>query len=295
MNTARAGAEEARRRLLAGTMAIEQRIDLAGVATAVLGAGEGPPLILLHGGIECGGAYWAPVIAQLARKRRLIVPDMPGLGESAPFPRLSVESFEAWFAALLKQTSDEPPTLVAHSMLGSLAARFAIHNARELRRLVLYGAPAVGPYSLPPGLLLTAIMFDIAPSRRSIGRFQRWAFRDPDTLRAQDPSWFDAFTSYLLSRAALPHVKETMRRLISIGKRPVAARDLRRISVATSLLWGRHDRMVPLRIGEAAQAACGWPLHVIDDAGHAPHIERPEAFLDALWRAIEHPGAERAA
>ena len=39
---------------------------VCGTETAILEAGEGPPLILLHGGIECGAAYWAPVIAPLA-------------------------------------------------------------------------------------------------------------------------------------------------------------------------------------------------------------------------------------
>ena len=54
--------------------------------------------------------------------------------------------------------------------------------------------------------------------------------------------------------------------------------ELGRIPVPTDLLWGRHDRFVPLGLAEAASARLGWPLHVIDDAGHAPHIERPDAF-----------------
>jgi pimeloyl-ACP methyl ester carboxylesterase len=47
-------------------------------------------------------------------------------------------------------------------------------------------------------------------------------------------------------------------------------------------VWGRHDRMAPLSIGEAAAARHGWPLHVVEDAAHAPHIEQPQAFLTAL-------------
>ena len=40
--------------------------------------------------------------------------------------------------------------------------------------------------------------------------------------------------------------------------------------------------MVPLSIGEAAASRHGWPLHVIDGAAHAPHIEQPDAFVDTL-------------
>jgi hypothetical protein len=44
---------------------------------------------------------------------------------------------------------------------------------------------------------------------------------------------------------------------------------------------GRHDRIVLLGVAEAASARLGWPLHAIDDTGHAPHIERSAAFLAA--------------
>jgi pimeloyl-ACP methyl ester carboxylesterase len=98
----------------------------------VLEAGEGPPLLLLHGGIECGGVYWARVIQPLAELHRVVVPDVPGLGESAPFPRMDVAHFVEWSDALLRQTCHEPPVLVAHSMFGGLVARFAGHPRSAL-------------------------------------------------------------------------------------------------------------------------------------------------------------------
>jgi len=44
--------------------------------------------------------------------------------------------------------------------------------------------------------------------------------------------------------------------------------------------------MVPLRIAELASSKFGWPLHVVDDSGHVPHIEQPEAFLRAFRSAL---------
>ncbi|HLM32104.1 MAG TPA: alpha/beta fold hydrolase, partial [Solirubrobacterales bacterium] len=73
------GKATARDRMLAGLPVTERRLDVAGIETAVLEGGVGPPLILLHGAIECGGAYWAPVIPALAGRHRVIVPDVPGL------------------------------------------------------------------------------------------------------------------------------------------------------------------------------------------------------------------------
>lgn len=279
-----------RARLLQGTGLAERRERLAGIATAILEAGSGSPLILLHGGIECGGVYWAPVVGQLAEQRRLVVPDLPGLGESAPAPQLDADAFANWLGAVVSATCEEPPTLLAHSLLGSLAARFAAERGDSLRGLLVYGAPGVGPYRMPAGLVYAAIRFGLRPSRRNSDRFDRWAFFDLEQARGRDVGWFEAWSAYTMSRARVPHVKRTMRGLISLGRKRVPDRVLDRIEIPSMLLWGRHDRFVPLAVAEHARERVGWPLRVIERTGHVPHIERPESFL----RAID-PQPERSA
>jgi pimeloyl-ACP methyl ester carboxylesterase len=277
----------ARDRLLRGLPVEERRLEVNGIPTVVLEGGHGPPLLLLHGGIECGGAYWAPVISQLAERHRVVVPDVPGLGESDPVERLDAEMFAGWFAALLRLTCDERPTLVAHSLVGSLAARFAAQHGELLGRLVLGATPGIGRYRLPLGLLATAILFDLRPSERNMERFGRWAFFDLDRFRQRDPEWFAAFNAYNRSRGAVPHVKQTMRYLVKTCTKQVPDTELRRIHVPAALLWGRHDRFVSLRLGEGARSRLGWPLHVIEDSGHVPHIEQPDAFEVALAEAMQ--------
>ncbi len=176
----------------------------------------------------------------------------------------------------------EKPALVAHSMLGSLAAPFGAQPGGFLRQLVIYGAPGVGPYRMPLGLTAAAILLDLRPSERNNERFERWAFRDVGLTRQRDPEWFDAFNRYGLACGAVPHVKRTMRRLVQIGARQIPDAELRRINVPTALRWGKHDRMVSLRLAETASARLAWSLHVVDDAGHVPHIEQPDAFNAAL-------------
>jgi pimeloyl-ACP methyl ester carboxylesterase len=255
-------------------------------------AGDGPPLVLLQGGIECGGAYWAPVISRLAERHRLIVPDVPGLGESEPVARLDAAAFADWFAELLRDTCEEKPALIAHSLQGSLAASFAVKHGDLLRRLVIYAAPGIGPYRIPLGLRVVAVRFGLRPTERNAERFDRWAFFDFDAVRRRDPAWYDAFSAYSRSRAAVPHVKRTMRQLIRAGARRVPDTELRRIAVPTALLWGTHDRFVPIGLAEDAGARLGWPLRVIERAGHAPHIERPDAFVDGVHDALATPHEE---
>ena len=278
--------EAARRRLLAELPVTERRLRWAGASTTLLEGGGGPPMVLLHGGIDSGGVLWAPLIIRLSKSARVVVPDLPGLGESEPVAEMNEVVFSDWLAEVIRTTCDGKPILVAHSLLGGLAARFAIHHGELLRRLVLIGVPAVGPYHMPLGLLITAVRFDLSPPERRGARFADWAFLDSARTRNRDPEWFDALMAYEVFRGMVPHVRRTMRQLIKACTKQIPEAELQRIDVPTALVWGRADRMVRLQIAELASAKFGWPLQVIEDAGHVPMVEQPESFLRALRAAF---------
>jgi pimeloyl-ACP methyl ester carboxylesterase len=282
-NAARQSARsEPRARLLQGWAGEPERVRLNGITTSLLSVGVGPQLILLHGGIESGGAYWAPVVKELAQRFQVLIPDVPGLGESEPFAQVSEEAFNDWFNELLRATRADRPVLVAHSLLGSLAARYAVQHSEQLGRLVLYGAPGIGAYRMPIKLLVTAIRFELRPTAENNQRFERFALLDRERTRSHDPEWFDAFSAYSLSCALLPRVKRTMRQLIRLGTKQIPDGDLRRISVPTSLIWGTQDRMIPLGLAQRAHESFGWPLLTIPEAAHVPHMEQPEQFVAAV-------------
>ena len=268
--------------MLARAAVTVRTVELAETTTSILEAGQGPPLVLLHGAIECGGALWVPVVAGLADNHRLIIPDFPGLGESSPLPRVDIDSFSSWLRGLLDRFDVARPTLVAHSMLGGMAARFASRYGALLSRLVLYAAPAVGRYRMPLGLRYRAVRFAVRPTPENLRRFQRFALFDREATRARDPAWFDAFSAYTLAQARRRQVKATMTELVSTQGKPVSTGELADIDVPTALLWGREDRMVPVRIAEPTADRYGWPLSVVDRAGHVPHIEQPRAFVETL-------------
>ena len=222
------------------------------------------------------------------------MPDVPGLGESAPVDRLDDDTFGSWLAGVLEETHAEQPTLVAHSLLGSAAARFAARRSDLLRGLVVYGAPGVGPYRMPMRLRYVAIRFGIRPTARNAERFDRFALLDLDANRRRDPEWFAAFDAYARSRATVRHVKRTMSRLIAAETKQIPDADLRRIAVPTTLLWGRHDRMVPLALAQGAAERLGWPLRLVDGAAHAPHMEQPDAFVHELSQIVNASSERRA-
>jgi pimeloyl-ACP methyl ester carboxylesterase len=283
----RATGDDARRWLLAGAPVKERRLDLAGVSTAVLEAGDGPPVVLLHGQGGWAG-MWLPVVPELADGHHVVAPDLPGLGASeVPDGPPDAALVLRWLGALIERTCQAPPVLVGASLGGSIAARFAITHPDRLSRLVLVDSGSLARFRPAPGLALAMIRFIARPDERSRDRVLRQVLVDPTRLRGRMGERWEAFQAYYLDLARTPSVRAANRRLLrELGTRPIPPEQLARIGVPTALIWGRHDRVMRLRIAEAASARYDWPLHVIEDAGHFSAADQPEAFRAALQAAL---------
>jgi pimeloyl-ACP methyl ester carboxylesterase len=285
----RTDGNDARRRVLAGAPVTERRLDLAGVSTAVLEAGDGPPVVLLHGQGGWSGV-WLPVAGDLAATHRVIAADLPGLGASlVPGGPPDAARVLDWLGELIRQTCPAPPALVGVSLGASIAARFAIAHPDRLSRLVLVDAGSLARFRPAPGVLLALVRFVARPSERSQRSFLRQVTVDPAGARAAIGERWEASQAYGLELARTPSVREANRRLLrELGTKVIPPAELARIAVPTSLIWGRQDRVMRLRIAEEASARYGWPLRVIEDAGHFV-VEQPEAFRRALRAALSTP------
>jgi pimeloyl-ACP methyl ester carboxylesterase len=280
------GGEDARRRLLAGAPVTERRLDLAGVSTAVLEGGDGPPVVLLHGQGGWSG-MWLPVVGELVATHRVVAPDLPGLGASqVPGGPPDAAGVLAWLGELIQRTCLSPPALVGASLGASVAARFVIAHPDRVSRLVLVDAGSLGRFRPAPGIVLAMIRFIARPNERTHRGFLRQVAVDPARVRALMGDRWEVSQAYNLDRARTPSVRAANRRLLrELGTKPIPPQELARIAVPTSLIWGRHDRVMRLGIAERASARYGWPLHVVEDAGHFT-LEQPEASLAALRVAL---------
>ena len=285
----RAGGDEARRRVLAGAPVTERRVDLAGVSTAVLESGDGPPVVLLHGQGGWSG-MWLPVMGDLMATHRVIAADLPGLGASeVPDGPPDAARVLAWLGALIQDSCPAPPVLVGASLGASIAARFAIAHPDRVAGLVLVDAGSLGRFRPAPGVLLALVRFLARPSERTQQGFLRQVAVDPAKVEAMMGERWEASQAYNLDRARTPSVRAANRRMLrELGTKAIPPEELARIAVPTTLIWGRHDRVMRLGIAEAASARYGWPLHVIEDAGHFV-VEQPEAFRRALRAALGTP------
>jgi pimeloyl-ACP methyl ester carboxylesterase len=281
-------ADYGRERVLAGIPVAERRLDLAGVSTAVLEGGEGPPIVLLH---EQGAfaASWMRVIPDLVATHRVVAPDLPGHGASEVTDgQLDAERVLAWLGGLIERTCPSPPVLVGHMAGGAIAARFAVAQSDELDRLVLVDTFGLGKFRPAPRFALALLPYIARPSERTYDGLMRHCTVDFDGIRKGLGERWEPYQNYALERARTPSVKVALRVMMrEIAVPPIPPEDLSRITAPTSLIWGRHDPAMRLRIAEAASARYGWPLHIIEQAGDDPPLEQPRAFLRALRAVIE--------
>lgn len=271
-----------RQRLLARLPVTERRLQLAGVSTALLEGGSGPPVVLLHGPGEFA-AKWLRVIPRLVTTHRVIAPDLPGHGESHVVGGdLDADGVLAWVSGLIARTCDAPPALVGHVLGGAIAARFAVNQSDRLSRLVLVDSLGLGPFRPAPAFALTMLAFLARPSEGSYARFMRQCSFDLEGLREQMADDWAPFAAYNLELARSPGAKIAGRLMRRFGLPVIPEADLARITVPTALIWGRHDRAIRLRTAEHASARFGWPLHVIENCADDPPRDQPVAFTDAL-------------
>lgn len=279
-------ATDHRSRLLDGLPVTERRLDLAGVSTAVLEGGDGPPLVLLHGPAEYG-AKWMDVLPELVRTHHVTVPDLPGHGTSTVDGELDAGRVLSWLGALVDATCDAPPAIVGHIVGGAVAARFAVAHPDRLSHLVLVDSLGLAPFQPAPefGRALTDYLAE--PSEDTHDRFWRLCAYDLDRLQARMGERWMPFAAYNLEQVRAPGMPATTQALMGeFGVPPIPPEDLERISVPVSLIWGRHDLATALEVAEAAGARYGWPLQVIEGSADDPVVEQPEAFLRALHVAL---------
>jgi pimeloyl-ACP methyl ester carboxylesterase len=277
---------EARQRLIDTMPVTERRIELGGIATAVLEGGSGPPVVLLHGPGEFA-AKWFTVIPDLITTHRVIAPDLPGHGASGGGGTVEGARVLVWLDELIARTCPAPPAVVGQIVGGAIAARFVVRSAERVERLVL--VDALGLAAFQPAAEFGAALDDFlqSPTAGTLDRlWARCAF-DLDALRETLGDRWPSLRAYALDRAKAPTARAAMQSLMaSFGMPAIPEAELEAITVPTFLIWGRHDLATPLAVAQAASARYGWPLEVIEGAADDPPIERPAAFLTALRRAL---------
>lgn len=263
----------------------ERFADVRGCRLRYLVAGEGEPLVLVHG-LGGAAANWLALAPLLLPGRRVLVPELPGHGGSSPLPAApTLNAYADRLGLLLEREDFAPVVVVGHSLGGAIALRLAIRRPDSVSALVLAGAAGIssGTRSARYALTITGILKPgrkIARHHRRVARsavlkqlvFGRWGASDPAAL---PPALVEAF---LAGSARHTDTVSAAKALVRDDPRA----DLHHVRCPTLVLWGARDNQLP--VGDAFDYArrLRARLRVIADCGHLLIGERPDACADAI-------------
>jgi len=251
--------------------------------------GQGKAVLLIHG-FGNSTYVWRHVAPELARSCRVIAVDLKGFGNS---PKPADGHYAVYDQALLIRDfviarDLRDVTLVGHSFGGGVAlvATLMLQQAapgRQARLVLIDSMGYLQPLPMFVRLLATPLLGPALtraiPPETQTRAVLREVFFDQSAVPE------DAVRVYaegLKSAEGRCATVQTARQILPPDMEDLA-QQYSRIDVPTLIVWGRHDGIVPLGIGERLQAAIpGARLEIIEDSGHAPQEERPQRLTALL-------------
>jgi triacylglycerol lipase len=252
--------------------------------------GSGPVLVLVHGLGSSAKGDWGQVMLRLAQNHRVLALDQLGFGNSdKPQIDYGIQTWVDFLGEFLRQNQVADFTLVGESLGGWISAQYTIQALRGVAAGPSLGLPKPARLVLSDSAGLRATMKRLSapppPGKPAVvgaslaGEKQLLAsvFHSPsyqtDQALRDGLAWSlakgDAWAIRAVRNPAL--LDETV------------DRQLGAIKIPTLVIWGEHDKLLPLQDGRYfASKISGAELKIIPASGHAPMIETPDAFLAAL-------------
>jgi pimeloyl-ACP methyl ester carboxylesterase len=245
----------------------ETSIQVDGETLRILEAGQGEPVLYLHG---AGGLAWYPLLERLSEKRRVIAPEHPGFGrQQIPGWMSSVSDLAYFYLDALQALDLRAAHVVGHSLGGWLAAELAIRNTARVQSLTLMAPAGVPAEAQPYGDI-----FLWTPEEHARNSFYDQRFAE-ERIEAMPSADIDVM---LQNRAAAARLAWAPRL-----HNPQLPYWLHRIDVPTLIVWGEEDRICPYACHSIfLNNIPGAELMALPRSGHALHTERPHEVAARL-------------
>jgi 2-hydroxy-6-oxonona-2,4-dienedioate hydrolase len=268
---------------------VEKTVEVQELSTRYLVAGEGPPMVLLHG-VGTSAGEWSWVLPELARSHRVYALDLPGYDGSFEPPDYAPAFTASFIGSFLDAVGVESAVVVGNSFGGLVALHLALSEPARVSALILSDSagldrtvnPALATLSFPRmGQMATALAkTPPGAAQRALSRALLF-FARPWQIPLK---WVK--DQYKL--AQLPNFTEatlaTLRSTVGpAGQREVLLDKLPRLQMPTLIVWGIEDRVIPY--GQAQDALARLQkgsLELISNCGHLPHVEQPKRFVSIL-------------
>ncbi len=271
-------------------------VDTRIASVSCMEAGQGPPVLMLHG-LGATKASFLPTVAALAGSHRAIAIDLPGFGDSGKPLRAAYDA--AFFAesvvAVLDALGLDRVEVVGNSMGGRAAIEVGLRSPERVGRLVLL-TPSLAwlrprPWAVPLRLVAPQLGLIQPAPRAIVKRIVR------NVVPGADEQWtaagVDEFLRSYLSprgRAAFYAAARNIYLDEPHGRNGFWTR-LRELEPESLFVWGRHDCIVPAAFARHVKEALPASRHLTLACGHVPQLELPtqthDAMLGFLGSALE--------
>jgi pimeloyl-ACP methyl ester carboxylesterase len=260
------------------------------------GGGDGTPVVLLHGVPETSSA-WNEIAPGLAVGRRVLCPDLPGLGGSAYSGPFDVPAVTAQLMALLDaELPGQRVDLVGHDWGGSIALAMVGAHPDRFRSLVVVNAPFrkvpvlraghIPFFGLP---IVPELLFRLG-GPRVVDLMLKAAWKSDRSLAPEvRAEYVAAYTDPGKVRAMLGYYRAVARpKAAALVTRRTAPRPPKARAERMLVLWGAADPVLPVWVGESVQKDLGADCRMITvpGAGHFVLEEAPEVCLEALQELL---------
>lgn len=261
-------------------------LDVAGMRTRYVEAGQGEPLLLLHGGGGHLETYCRNVVS-LAEHYHVYAIDQAGHGYTDRHPKITgIRGVADHLLHFMDQLGIERAYLAGESMGGSAAALLALEHPERVRKVAYITGAGLHVGDLDrlaergrgDMARLSAAARD-NPTRESVRARLAWLFADPEVSVTEElvDVRYQIYARQAAERATNP--PPPMAPSEEVTWTPER---LRQIKVPFLFLWTDHNP-TPLPIAEKAhQEMPGSELRVIKNSGHWPQYEHPEEFNRVL-------------
>jgi pimeloyl-ACP methyl ester carboxylesterase len=250
------------------------QLEVQGLRIAYERAGDGPPVVLLHGYVGDARGTWRHQIEDLSADFTVVAWDGPGAGRSSDPPEtFRLPDFADCLAAFVNDLGLERPHVVGLSFGGGLALEFYRRYPTSQASLVLAGAYAGWAGSLPSQIVEERLQQVLQLSDLPSDRF----------VQAVVPTMFSASVSEQTIRGFSTNISDFHPAGLRVMARSFAEADLRdvlpRIDVPTLLLQGDEDVRAPVQVAEQLHASIpSSKLVILPGVGHVSSVEAPELF-----------------
>ena len=275
---------------------LEERFaEIKGVRMRYFVGGEGPPLILVHG-LGGAAANWTELVPLLAKRHRVLVPDLPGHGGSTALPAVAgLEPFADRVALVAEREGMLPAVVVGHSLGGMIVLRMALLRPEDVSALVLAAGAGLSVGNVW-GRNLLSVFSTIRPGRLA-GRYRARVARSSLLRRfvfgfvsVADPAGLtdDAVEGFLAAHLLHTDVNSAWRALRADDPR----QELDAVGCPVLVLWGAEDVQLPLDDAFEYTRRLRARLRVIPGCGHLLIGERPDACDRAIEEFLGDSGLE---